>query len=203
MGFLDKAKAAAVEATAKAKEGVEDVQTKRELSQAYNELGKVAFELVESGGNRTTRDRLIPSCLFTVPGLAMVGHTEATAKSAGLNVRVAQTPAPLGRNDRGVAEDFLQGGETSAVLEPPTRERVPQLMDVEALNLCFPSHQPVHRVRVPDSHESSDSSPQLVLDLRRQWNAPHLPRLGPVKGPGHQTASLTLEPGLPRPTEVR
>jgi hypothetical protein len=48
MGFLDKAKAAAVEATAKAKEGVEDVQAKRELSQAYNELGKVAFELVES-----------------------------------------------------------------------------------------------------------------------------------------------------------
>jgi cob(I)alamin adenosyltransferase len=48
VGFLDKAKAAAVEATTKAKEGVEDVQIKRELSQAYNELGKVAFELIES-----------------------------------------------------------------------------------------------------------------------------------------------------------
>ena len=48
MGLLDKAKAAAAEATAKAKEGVEDVQLKRELSQAYNELGKIAFELVES-----------------------------------------------------------------------------------------------------------------------------------------------------------
>ena len=48
MGFLDKAKAAAEQATAKAKEGVEDVQIKRELSQAYNELGKIAFELVES-----------------------------------------------------------------------------------------------------------------------------------------------------------
>jgi hypothetical protein len=47
MGLLDKAKAAAVEATAKAKEGVEDVQLKRELSQAYNELGKVAFDLLE------------------------------------------------------------------------------------------------------------------------------------------------------------
>ncbi len=56
MGFLDKAKAAAVEATAKAKEGVEDVQTKRELSQAYNELGKVAFELVES--NEITHQKL-------------------------------------------------------------------------------------------------------------------------------------------------
>ena len=48
MGFLDKAKQAAEQATAKAKEGVEDVQVKRELSQAYNELGKVAFELIES-----------------------------------------------------------------------------------------------------------------------------------------------------------
>jgi hypothetical protein len=49
MGLLDKAKAAAEQAAAKAKEGVEDVQTKRELSLAYNELGKVASELVEAG----------------------------------------------------------------------------------------------------------------------------------------------------------
>jgi hypothetical protein len=50
MGFLDKAKAAAEQAATKAKEGVDDVQTKRELSQAYNELGKTAYELIESGG---------------------------------------------------------------------------------------------------------------------------------------------------------
>jgi hypothetical protein len=49
MGFLDKAKAAAEQAAAKAKEGVEDVQTKRELGQAYGELGRTAFELLESG----------------------------------------------------------------------------------------------------------------------------------------------------------
>ena len=48
MGLLDKAKAAALEATAKAKEGVEDVQLKRELGHAYTELGKVAFALAES-----------------------------------------------------------------------------------------------------------------------------------------------------------
>ncbi len=40
MGLLDKAKQAAEQAASKAKEGVEDVQPKRELSQAYNELGK-------------------------------------------------------------------------------------------------------------------------------------------------------------------
>jgi len=56
MGLLDKAKAAAAEATAKAKEGVEDVQLKRELSQAYNELGKIAFELVE--GNDISHPKL-------------------------------------------------------------------------------------------------------------------------------------------------
>jgi hypothetical protein len=49
MGFLDKAKQAAEQAAAKAKEGVEEVQTKRELSQAYGELGKSVFELVENG----------------------------------------------------------------------------------------------------------------------------------------------------------
>jgi hypothetical protein len=49
MGFLDKAKAAAETAATKAKEGVEEVQTKRELGQAYDELGKATFGLVESG----------------------------------------------------------------------------------------------------------------------------------------------------------
>jgi Mrp family chromosome partitioning ATPase len=49
MGFLDKAKQAAEQAATKAKEGVEDAQTKRELSQAYNELGKTTFELIEHG----------------------------------------------------------------------------------------------------------------------------------------------------------
>jgi hypothetical protein len=49
MGFLDKAKQAAEQAATKAKEGVQDVQTKRELSQAYHELGQKAHELVSSG----------------------------------------------------------------------------------------------------------------------------------------------------------
>lgn len=49
MGLLDKAKAAAEQAATKAKEGVEDVQQKRELSQAYGDLGRTAYELVEAG----------------------------------------------------------------------------------------------------------------------------------------------------------
>ena len=49
MSFFDKAKQAANQAVTKTKEGVEDVQQKRELSQAYHELGKTTFELIESG----------------------------------------------------------------------------------------------------------------------------------------------------------
>lgn len=49
MGFLDKAKSAAETATTKAREGIEDVQAKRELGQAYDELGKLTFELADSG----------------------------------------------------------------------------------------------------------------------------------------------------------
>ena len=49
MGAKDKAKSAAETATSKAKEGIGEVQTKRELGQAYDELGKVAYELHAAG----------------------------------------------------------------------------------------------------------------------------------------------------------
>src|SRR6188768_4140324 len=49
MGFLDKAKEVAGRAATKAKEGVEDIQAKLDLGNAYNELGKATFELIESG----------------------------------------------------------------------------------------------------------------------------------------------------------
>jgi len=49
MGLLDKAKLAAEQAVTKTKEGVEDVQTKRDLGTAYGELGKKTFELADAG----------------------------------------------------------------------------------------------------------------------------------------------------------
>ena len=49
MGFLDKVKQQAEQATTKAKEGVAEVQTKRELSQAYAELGEKTYELATAG----------------------------------------------------------------------------------------------------------------------------------------------------------
>ncbi len=45
-----------------------------------------------NGGHRTTRDRLIPYCLFTDPELARVGLNEAEARRAGLAYRVARIP---------------------------------------------------------------------------------------------------------------
>ena len=45
-----------------------------------------------AGGNRTTRGRLIPSCLFTDPQVAHVGLTETEADRRGIAVRVARVP---------------------------------------------------------------------------------------------------------------
>ncbi len=45
-----------------------------------------------AGGNRSTRDRLVPFCLFTDPPLARVGMTEAEARQRGVAVRVATLP---------------------------------------------------------------------------------------------------------------
>lgn len=56
MGFLDKAKQAAEQAKVaasqaadRANDAVDDVQTKRELTKAYGELGETAFTLADSG----------------------------------------------------------------------------------------------------------------------------------------------------------
>ena len=45
-----------------------------------------------AGGKRTTRDRLIPFCLFTDPQLARVGLNETEARRQGVAVRIAKLP---------------------------------------------------------------------------------------------------------------
>jgi hypothetical protein len=49
MGFLDKVKTATEQAVARGKEEFEEQKTKRELGQAYGDLGEKAFGLVDSG----------------------------------------------------------------------------------------------------------------------------------------------------------
>jgi pyruvate/2-oxoglutarate dehydrogenase complex dihydrolipoamide dehydrogenase (E3) component len=45
-----------------------------------------------NGGSRTTRDRLIPFCIFTDPELARVGWNETEAKTRGIPYRLAKMP---------------------------------------------------------------------------------------------------------------
>jgi pyruvate/2-oxoglutarate dehydrogenase complex dihydrolipoamide dehydrogenase (E3) component len=45
-----------------------------------------------AGGNRSTRARMIPYCLFTDPQLAHVGLTETDAKRRSITTRVAKIP---------------------------------------------------------------------------------------------------------------
>jgi hypothetical protein len=85
MGLLDKAKAAAEQAAAKAKEGVEDVQTKRDLSQAYGELGKATYRLVESG-------ELSNSELATHVDKIRTLETRAPADPVGVTTTTTEPP---------------------------------------------------------------------------------------------------------------
>ena len=43
-----------------------------------------------AGGNRSTRDRLVPYCMFTDPPLARVGLSEREARRQGVATRVAR-----------------------------------------------------------------------------------------------------------------
>src|SRR6201984_377631 len=45
-----------------------------------------------SGGTRSTRDRLVPYCMFTDPQLAHVGLSERDAQRQGIATRVAKLP---------------------------------------------------------------------------------------------------------------
>jgi pyruvate/2-oxoglutarate dehydrogenase complex dihydrolipoamide dehydrogenase (E3) component len=45
-----------------------------------------------NGGARTTRDRLVPYCMFTDPELGRVGLNETEAQRAGIGYRIARIP---------------------------------------------------------------------------------------------------------------
>ncbi|MEA3027418.1 MAG: hypothetical protein QOF91_2703 [Alphaproteobacteria bacterium] len=57
---------------------------------AYDDFRVVRDNL--TGGLRTTRDRLIPYCMFTDPELGRVGLGEAEAERRGIAIRVARLP---------------------------------------------------------------------------------------------------------------
>ena len=57
-----------------------------------------------AGGQRTTRDRLIPYCLFTDPELAHVGLNETEARSRNIPYRLAKMPMSAILRTRTVSE---------------------------------------------------------------------------------------------------
>ena len=64
-------------------------------SPQFTHVGEDDFRVVLSnldGGNRTTRDRLIPYCLFTDPELAHVGLTESEQRRRASRIDLAKQP---------------------------------------------------------------------------------------------------------------
>ncbi len=63
-----------------------------------------------AGGNRTTRARLVPYCMFTDPPLAHVGLSEAEATRQGISTRVARLPisAVLRAHTTGEQKGFMK-----------------------------------------------------------------------------------------------
>jgi pyruvate/2-oxoglutarate dehydrogenase complex dihydrolipoamide dehydrogenase (E3) component len=63
-----------------------------------------------AGGKRSTRDRLVPYCMFTDPPLAHVGLTERRAEADGVAVRIAKLPtsAVLRTEATGETQGFMK-----------------------------------------------------------------------------------------------
>ena len=64
-------------------------------SPQFTHVSEDDFRIVRdnlAGGTRSTRDRLVPYCMFTDPPLARVGLSEADARRDGVDVRVARLP---------------------------------------------------------------------------------------------------------------
>ncbi|MBD2528021.1 mercuric reductase, partial [Nostoc sp. FACHB-133] len=65
--------------------------------QQYTHISLDDYRIIKAnlidGGNRSTGDRLVPSCLFIDPELAHVGLTETEAQQKGYAIRVAKIDA--------------------------------------------------------------------------------------------------------------
>ena len=64
-------------------------------SPQFTHISEDDFRIVRdnlAGGNRSTRDRLVPYCMFTDPPLAHVGLSESEAERQGVIARVARLP---------------------------------------------------------------------------------------------------------------
>jgi pyruvate/2-oxoglutarate dehydrogenase complex dihydrolipoamide dehydrogenase (E3) component len=59
---------------------------------SFDDFRVVRDNVILGGKSRSTRDRLVPFCLYTEPPLARVGLNETQARERGITVRVATLP---------------------------------------------------------------------------------------------------------------
>jgi pyruvate/2-oxoglutarate dehydrogenase complex dihydrolipoamide dehydrogenase (E3) component len=71
-----------------------------------------------SGGNRSTRDRVIPSCLYTDPPVAHIGLTELQAQNKHIAVNVAKIPITAVLRTRTLDETH---GFMKALIDPQSK----------------------------------------------------------------------------------
>ena len=82
-------------------------------SPQFTHISEDDFRIVRdnlAGGNRSTRERLVPYCMFTDPPLARVGLSEGEAERQGIIARVARLPmdAVLGAQATDQREGFMK-----------------------------------------------------------------------------------------------
>jgi pyruvate/2-oxoglutarate dehydrogenase complex dihydrolipoamide dehydrogenase (E3) component len=82
-------------------------------SPQFTHISEDDFRIIRdnlAGGNRTTRDRLVPYCVFTDPPLARVGLSEGEAERQGIIARVATLPmdAVLGAQATDQRQGFMK-----------------------------------------------------------------------------------------------
>jgi pyruvate/2-oxoglutarate dehydrogenase complex dihydrolipoamide dehydrogenase (E3) component len=82
-------------------------------SPQFTHISEDDFRIIRdnlAGGNRSTRDRLVPYCMFTDPQLARVGLSESEAERQGVLARVATLPmdAVLGAQATDQRQGFMK-----------------------------------------------------------------------------------------------
>ncbi len=85
---------------------------------SYDDYRIVEKNLLD-GGNATTRDRLIPYCVFIDPELGRIGMSESEARERGLRYRVAKLP--MTRVARALEADETRGFMKALVEEGTDR----------------------------------------------------------------------------------
>jgi pyruvate/2-oxoglutarate dehydrogenase complex dihydrolipoamide dehydrogenase (E3) component len=82
-------------------------------SPQFTHISEDDFRIIRdnlAGGNRSTRDRLVPYCMFTDPPLARVGLSEGDAERQGVIARIARLPmdAVLGAQATDQRQGFMK-----------------------------------------------------------------------------------------------